>query len=199
MKDWSGNQNSIYKTLGASNHVDHDRAENDFYATDPKAIDLLLTRETPSLYVWECACGQGHLAKRLEELKYNVISTDLIDRGYGIAPLNFFNFEKEQVGSEIDILTNPPYKFATEFVLKALELLSDGRKCYMFLKITFLEGQARFNQLFRKYPPQKIYVFSKRINCAINGKFTKTSGAVAYAWFVWQKGWFGPPTIEWLN
>ena len=40
-KDWTGNKNSIYKTLGASSHTDKEREENDFYATDPKAIELL--------------------------------------------------------------------------------------------------------------------------------------------------------------
>jgi len=37
-KDWTGNNNSIYKTLGASNHTDEDREVNDYYATEPKAI-----------------------------------------------------------------------------------------------------------------------------------------------------------------
>lgn len=39
--DWTGNSNSIYKTLGASNHTDKEREENDFYATEPIAIDKL--------------------------------------------------------------------------------------------------------------------------------------------------------------
>ena len=41
-KDWVGNKNSIFKTLGASNHTDKEREENDFYATDSIAIDKLL-------------------------------------------------------------------------------------------------------------------------------------------------------------
>lgn len=36
-KDWKGNKNSIYKTLGASNHTKEDRQEEDYYATDPHA------------------------------------------------------------------------------------------------------------------------------------------------------------------
>ena len=43
MKDWIGNKNSIYKTLGASNHTDKEREVNDYYATSPIAIDKLLT------------------------------------------------------------------------------------------------------------------------------------------------------------
>lgn len=53
---------------------------------------------------------------------------------------------------EFDIITNPPYKFAREFVEKALEVVADGQKVAMFLKLTFLEGQAR-RELFRRCPP----------------------------------------------
>lgn len=102
----------------------------------------------------------------------------------------------------MDILTNPPYKYAKEFVLKALELVSTGRKVYMFLKLTFLEGKSRFKDLFSKYPPKSIYVFSERVMCAKNGDFEtmKAGGgsAVAYAWFVWEKGWQGKTTIDWI-
>lgn len=45
MKDWTGNKNSIFKTLGASNHTDKDREQHDYYATDPKAAELLLEVE----------------------------------------------------------------------------------------------------------------------------------------------------------
>lgn len=85
MKDWTGNSKSIYTPLGASNHVSEERAEHDFYATDPKAIDYLLIDGKAPLNkkVWEVSCGEGHLSKRLETFGYNVTSTDLIDRGYG--------------------------------------------------------------------------------------------------------------------
>lgn len=46
MKDWTGNNNSVYKTLGASNHTDKERQIEDFYATEPKAAELLLELET---------------------------------------------------------------------------------------------------------------------------------------------------------
>lgn len=82
MSDWVGNRNSVYKTLGASNHTDKEREKDDYYATDPIAIDKLLTVERPNENVWECACGAGHLSERLKEHGYNVLSTDIIDRGY---------------------------------------------------------------------------------------------------------------------
>ena len=83
-KDWTGNKNSIYKTLGASNHTDKERQVNDYYATEPKAMEILLEVETFNKDIWECACGEGHLSEVLIKYGHNVLSTDLIDRGYGI-------------------------------------------------------------------------------------------------------------------
>lgn len=82
MKDWVGDYRSIYTCLGASNHTSGEREEHDYYATDPKAIDYLLEKANPNKKIWECACGAGHLSKRLTELGYYVKSTDLIDRGF---------------------------------------------------------------------------------------------------------------------
>ena len=44
-KDWTGNSNSIYKILGASNHTDKERETNDYYATEGRAAELLLEVE----------------------------------------------------------------------------------------------------------------------------------------------------------
>ena len=76
-KDWTGNKNSAFKQLGASNHCEEEREENDFYATDPTAIDDLLKYETFDKNIWECAVGQGHLAERLKKYGYTVKCTEL--------------------------------------------------------------------------------------------------------------------------
>ena len=60
---------------------DYVRQKEDFYSTDPVAIDYLLKHERFSKNVWECACGNGNLAKRLKMYGYNVYSSDLVDRG----------------------------------------------------------------------------------------------------------------------
>ena len=97
-----------------------------------------------------------------------------------------------------DIITNPPYKYATEFVKKAINSITEGHKVAMFLKIQFLESKKR-RELFLKYPPKYVYVFSERVSCAKNGDFEKyPSSAICYAWFLWVKGWFGNPEIKWL-
>ncbi len=197
--DWSGNSNSIYKTLGASNHTDKEREGNDFYATDPIAIDVLCNEETFEGRIWEVSCGMGHLSKRLIEKGYKVYSSDLVDRGYGKIGIDFLKIDKPV---DCNIITNPPYKYATDFIYKALEIIPDGRKVAMFLKLQFMEGKER-KKLFTKYPPKIIYVSSSRILCAKNAEFQKMKdgggSAVAYAWYVWEKGNINNTIIKWVN
>lgn len=81
-----------FRLVGASNHTDKERAENDYYATPPEAIDYLLAGGAKLSHdLWECACGGGHLSKRLSDLGYNVKSTDLIYRGFGEGGWTFYS------------------------------------------------------------------------------------------------------------
>ena len=202
MKDWTGNNKSKYVMLGDSNHSDKERQNDDFYATNPHALEILLKalkRDGIELhkYIWECACGQGHLSDVLEKNGYITTNTDLVDRGYknNFLQLDFLTTNTIFDG---DILTNPPYKYAKEFVEHALDTLNDGYYCIMFLKIQFLEGQARLD-LFRKYPPKYVYVNSARQLCAMNGEFEKYKAtAICYCWFIWEKGYIEEPIIRWV-
>ncbi len=206
MKDWTGNKKTTFSCLGASNHTDHEREVNDYYATDPKAAELLLEVELDLENIWECACGEGHLAKVFDKANKLGLATDKVYRGYGnLNPIDFLTWDDCWNG---DIVTNPPYKFAKEFVEKALEVVTENKKVCMFLKVQFLEGKER-KSFFKKYPPKTVYVSSSRIPCALNGEFEvwdekkqkkiPVASAVAYAWFVWEKGYKGKPTIEWIN
>lgn len=194
-----GNSKTVFSIIGASNHSDKDREINDYYATDPKAIDALLNGgASPSKNIWECACGEGHLSKRLEELGYNVKSTDLIDRGYGEGEIDFLKCNEKWDG---DVLTNPPYSLSYEFIEHALELIPDGHKVYMFLKLTFLEGKKR-RELFDRHCLKTLYVSTSRIHCPKNGDFEemkKSGSAVAYGWYEFEKGYYGDPVIKWIN
>lgn len=187
---------SMFINLGATNHSHHKREENDYYATDPIAGELLLRVEPDLNNIWECACGEGYLAKVFDEAGKLRKATDIVDRGYGSVEDFLSNTEPYHNG---DIVTNPPYKYAQEFVAHALSKVDEGRKVCMFLKVLFLEGQKR-KELFTKHPPKTIYVSSSRINCAKNGDFkTYNSGAIAYAWFVWVKGYKGETRVKWIN
>ena len=194
-KDWTGNSYSFASMLGARNYAKNEREEHDFYATDPTAIDDLLKYETFDKNIWECAVGQGHLAERLKKYGYKVKCSDLIDRGY--PGTEIIDFLKEKHNFNGDIITNPPYKYCTEFILNALDSIPYEHKVAMFLKLQTLEGQKRYEEIYSKYPPKTVYVFSKRKNCAKNGEFTGSS-AVCYAWFIWVKGEYTTTKLKWI-
>lgn len=188
---------SVFSPLCASNHSDKERIEHDFYATDPLAMQLLLEHETFDHNIWECACGQGHLSKVLEQHGYNVHSTDLYYRGYG--ERESVDFLAQNALWDGDIVTNPPYQHALDFVKHSLELIKTGHKTAFFLRLQFLEGKKR-REFFNENPPKTVYVFSSRINCARNGNFEEhCASAAAYAWFIWLKGFTGDPILKWIN
>ncbi len=206
-KDWTGNSRSYASVLGARNFALEDREKNDYYATDPNSLKIFLKRLKEDKIdlnknILECSCGEGHLSEVLLENGYAVTNIDIVDRGYN---KNFMQTDFLKIDTTFygDILTNPPYKYAKEFVEHSMEILNDNSYCVMFLKLQFLEGKAR-RKLFEKFPPKYIYVFSERQRCAMNGDFNKyenvgnNHGAVAYCWFIWQKGFKGEPIIRWI-
>lgn len=134
------------------------------------------------------------MSRAITECGYEVESFDLIDRGFG-GVRDFFEIDS----TPFDIVTNPPYKLQLEFVEHAMTILRDGGKLALFLKIQFLESEKRAH-LFEKYPPKRIHVFSKRARTAKNGDFSSIGSALTcFAWFVWEKGFTGLPTLDWIK
>lgn len=184
-----------YVCLGARNYAKTDRHKEDFYATEPKATKLLCDVEQFNNKILEPCCGQGHMSEVLKSNGYSVTSYDLVDRGYGDIK-DFFSLTHW----DGDIITNPPYKNVLNYVKHAIDIVDNGSKVAMLLKVLFLEGKERGKYMLEN-PPKYIYVFSGRIKCAINGDFDtiNNGGALAFAWFVWEKGFKGEPKVRWLN
>lgn len=184
------------RTLGSSAHSNAEREPNDYYATPPKAVELLLNLEEFSSNIWEPACGAGHIGKVLDDFCFNVKATDLIYRGYGKGDINFLENTDAYKG---DIITNPPFSLALEFINKALQSVNEGSKVAMFLKLQFLESKTR-RRFFEENPPKTVWVSSSRLTCAKGGMFDEQDrGAMAYAWFIWVKGFKGETVLKWFN
>lgn len=180
-------------------NIRHTTSEkHDFYATDPKTVYELLERESFSNEILEPCVGMGHIANVLKEKGYNATCSDLIDRSYPNTTIkNFFDYDK----NTLDIITNPPYKLATEFLKHFLEISENDTKIALFLKLTFLEGIKR-GKLFKTNPPKTVYVYSSRRNVARGGDFDtykNVSTPVAYAWFIWEVGYNGDTTVKWID
>lgn len=176
------------------------RVKDDYYATPPQSTQALLDVLELKGTILEPACGEGHIS---EVLKKNypgseIVSTDLVDRGYGVGGIDFLEKEYDRVFD--NVITNPPFKYMREFVEKSLEISTD--KVIMFGKIQFLEGQRR-KEFLKNSPLKYVYVFSERQNPMRNGSPVdengkKWSSTMCFAWYVWEQGYQGEPIIRWL-
>ncbi|NCW70397.1 MAG: hypothetical protein EBV86_17900, partial [Marivivens sp.] len=176
-----------------------------FYATHPKDVRAFLSalkRDNLRLSyrLWECAAGAKHIAQVLEDAGHEVLSTDLIPRAPGVLQHDFISplFLSAEVRKELDhpkrfngdIITNPPYKHALEFITTGLTRLHSGSCLYLLLPVRYLEGNERYNDVFSKTPPKYIYQYVYRIKIAKGAHFAADSdNAVSYCWIVFEKGY----------
>ena len=183
---------NVYSTLGASNHAEGEREANDLYRTHPDAVRELMKLEKFSPVVLEPCAGLGHIAEALREGGYEVIESDLLTRGRAIAQKDVFDMTEPIT---TDIVTNPPYKCAIKMLRHLLDLMENGCKMAVWLRILYLESAER-KRLFEEFPPVRVWISSRRIPCGKDGKFG--ASAQGYAWYVWKKGYEGETTLKWF-
>jgi hypothetical protein len=171
------------------------RETHDFYPTWPAATSALLSVERFTGPIWEPACGDGAMSRVLEAAGHEVISSDLIDRGFGEGGRDFL---MEWSPRAPNIVTNPPFRWAIEFTDRALQLTT-GKVC-LFLRLAFLEGVER-GRWFPDTPLARVWVMSRRVPIE-RGRMKEEGdghGVIAFAWFVWDHAHAGPPTLGWLD
>ena len=172
----------------------------EFYPTPPQATRALLSVEDFDGSIWEPACGEGHIADVLVKAGYEVVSTDLILRGYGVGDVDFL---KQTVARGKHIVTNPPYGrgLGDAFVLKALELTAKtGGSVAMLLNLASL-GAPLAARAVDAHPPAVIYALDELV-CWPEGKRELARSMTAshrYFWVVWKSGHVGPTTFGWLR
>jgi len=156
------------------------RQKDDFYPTPLVAVEALMDAERFDGDVWEPACGNGAISKPFSQ-HYNVVSTDLNDYGYGQPGVDFM-MESRLLAP--NIVTNPPYKHAQQFIEKAISLKAK-KHCWL-LRLSFLEGKNRRASLFNFNKPSKVWVFSQRLTIWRGDEKPSGNGTTAYAWFIWE-------------
>lgn len=164
----------------------------DFYPTPAWATHALADNERFEGDIWECACGNGAMSNVLELYGNRLISSDLYDRGFGEAGVDFLAADRQAP----NIVTNPPYNSAEGFVRAGLDRAD--RKFALLLRLAFLEGANRQRTIFSKCPPSRVWIFSERITFYPLNAERKGSGTTAYAWFVWDKEAGSGTELRWL-
>ncbi len=165
----------------------------DYFPTPKWATYALIESEKFVGDIWECACGDGAMSSVLEKTGEKVFSSDLYDRGYGEAGVDFLSPNRISQ----NIVTNPPYNSAEGFVRSGVKAASS--KFALLLRLAFLEGVNRQRTIFTEVPPSRVWVFSERITFYPAGAVKKGSGTTAYAWFVWDKDALGSCELNWIQ
>lgn len=171
----------------------YEESNKDLYQTPKNITEFILNRLdiNEEDMILEPANGLGAISDVIKDYGYSCDTSDIRE---GV------DFLKTEGKSNYDwIITNPPYKYAQEFVEKSLEHLKNGGKVVMLLRLSFLESSKRYH-FFRDSGLKTVFVSSKRITMYPFGEDApKNSGTLAYAWFMWEKGYKQEPTIEWFN
>jgi len=180
-----------------------EKADNDFYATNPQTVreflNIVKNKFENVNTIWENACGEGHLSDVLKEyFDCKFVDTDLVDRGYCESTVDFLNSDFNPNADLI--ITNPPFSLINDFIIKGLE--KTNRYLVYLCKIQMLETVAR-KEILENSPLKYIYVHSKRQATWKDGKELDPKGkkwatTMCLAWFVWDKEYKGEPIIKFI-
>jgi hypothetical protein len=189
-------QKTVVNTLGSSNISSKDREELDFYQTPSGAVKALIDSGLldRSLKVWEPMAGNGAIADVLKENGFKVACSDIVQRRYKLDFVRDFFSVKTQEGksSAFQIVTNPPYEKANDFLLHSLSL--SPAFLAAFLPVRYLEGKQRYIDIYSKYIPSDVIVFARRYGCYKEADLEAgivtdhgIGSAVAYMWLCFKK------------
>jgi hypothetical protein len=175
----------------------HTNAERglDLYNTPPVAVEALLRVEKLPRGLWEPAAGRGPIVNVLRAAGHKVLASDIFDYG---DPTHFAGYdflaETELPDGVEGIVTNPPFKWAEEFVAHALNLCP---LVIMLLRLAFLESERR-RRILEGRGLARVHVFRKRLPMMHRDDWTgrKANSGMAFAWFVWDRNYNGPTVID---
>lgn len=179
-----------------SRHTNSDRGL-DAYFTPREAVVSLIKIENDHIpkVIWEPACGNGAIVIPLREAGFFVAASDICDYGFNCRIVDYLKVESYP--GYRGIITNPPFKLATEFATKAL---SEVPYLALLLRTNFLESQDRL-PFFRKYPPSRVWISSRRLPQMHRHGWTgnEASSNIAFAWFIWDKESDRDREINWFD
>jgi len=164
------------------------------WATRALCEHLLPKADLASQTCLEPACGRGYMARPLAEYFAAVEAADAFS--YGFAPVRDFLRYPYEAASHDWVITNPPFRLAEEFVLRAMTVARRG--VAILARSVFLESSGRYDAIFSRLPPSAFGQFVERVPMVRGRIDRRASTATGYAWLVWEKSYSGPPLLKWV-
>lgn len=185
----------------ANTKRDEKQSSNDLYTTPVEALDAIWPYLDKDLIlannVLEPCAGMHDITNYLTNKGALVFTNEL----YPVSSLQYdtnndFLSDNNICGTYSMICTNPPYNKAMEFIIKGFE---HAPIQWHFLRMSFLEGQKRFEQLFNMGKLTNVYIFTYRVSCPKGVDREETANSVCYAWYRFDRNYSGLPVLHWLT
>lgn len=156
--------------------------EHQFYPTVEECTWAFVAAESGQIpdKVWEPACGDGAISRLLEKVGYDVVSTDLVDRGYGRGGVDFFTQYKMPDGCG-GIVTNFAFNLNDEFIEHAAAMAPDYMA--MFLPANYWVGSENRRRMFERWRPARQYLLGWRPDYF---KLGSPDQRCLFQWCVWD-------------
>ncbi len=179
------------------------RVPNDFYETRECDTRVLLLCEPFEGMIWEPAAGRGAMAKVIDETYEGQLPIRASDKFEYPEPIfrpiyqrDFLWRENDEEDSVENVITNPPFTHAEQFLHQALFVAR--RKVALLVRLNFLEGRRR-KLVFAEHPPKRVLIFSNRIGFVKNG-VRHDAGMMPHCWVIWDKNYCERDTrISWVT
>lgn len=152
------------------------RNERDFYPTPPEGVHSIL-QHIPKSWgkIWEPCVGDGAIAKILKADGREVVTSDIVDIGYGNEVKNFFAYTEPKAPA---IITNPPFLFADPFIVHAHKI--GCHNILLLLKSSFWHAAKR-QPLWQMHKPAYEFPLTYRLDFAQKG-----NPVMECSWFLWN-------------
>lgn len=179
-----------------------ERDPHDWYVEPIECSLALFAEESYEGRVWDPACGLGRIIEAAESSGLEAFGTDLIERSSRCVETFDFLYG-HQAREFTNIVSNPPFKHAEEFVIQALCLVPDGGKVTMLLPLVWLSGFSSKRAWLPKSPLSTVMPISPRPSmppgAVIEAGIRAGNGTKDFAWFTWTKGYDEKPNVMFLN
>ncbi|MFZ0494415.1 MAG: hypothetical protein WBE80_10205 [Methylocella sp.] len=174
-----------------------DRAAQDFYVEPEWCDDMLFAAEKFSGPVHDPACGIGRIVIAAIKTGHVASGSDIIERSE-TRDFSFDYLSDNEPMSYANIVCNPPYRAARQFIERALR---EARKSAFLLQYGFMFGAERSAWL-KTAPLKKVWILAPRPSMPpgelVLAGLKPGGGRIDYIWAVFERGHNGPPEIGWL-
>ena len=178
------------------------RDEYDWYVEPKVCSQALFELESFNGTIWDPACGMGRIVDSAREAGYEAVGTDINPEARSDREPYCFLNDNVPVLKD-NIVSNPPFGIAEEFVRKGIEIVNQSGKVAMILPIVWMAGFSKKRDWLPNSPLKVVYPISPRPSMppakVIMSGEKPGNGTKDFAWFVWQNGFSGSPKIAFMN